>query len=373
MALYALGSNGSGQLGISHKEDVSVPKPASFDPAPSDLSIAKIAAGGNHTLVLLESGELYWSGDPGSGACGLTSGIADAAESSIFRPVKLADDRAAETFRSKKICNIAASWEASFIVTEDCQGKNQVYSFGSGQKGELGLGKLPVEVLRTPSATLIPEFPPEGCKVVDIAACMAHAVVVLENGDVYGWGNGRKGQLGEPSEIVQFPRKIAAPGLDFKITKAICGREFTCLISPADKGKIAVFGSDKWGIKTLAPKSITGWKDVQAGWSALYLLQSDGTLTSWGRDDHGQMVPPNLLKVLQMAIGSEHAVCLTEDGEAVCWGWGEHGNCGPSAENDVKGRWNVIASEKYVPSDLKIAYVGAGCATSWVNIRLATP
>ena len=68
VVVYSLGSNGSGQLGIGHEEDVSVPKPVYFADSPP-ASIRAIAAGGNHTLILSDAGELYWAGDPTSGAC----------------------------------------------------------------------------------------------------------------------------------------------------------------------------------------------------------------------------------------------------------------------------------------------------------------
>jgi len=92
-------------------------------------------------------------------------------------------------------------------------------------------------------------------------------------------------------------------------------------------------------------------------------------LISWGRDDHGQLTPPELPSVSQVAIGSEHALVLTEEGEVCAWGWGEHGNCGPkTTDGDVKGRWNVVASSKYLPAGSKISYIGAGCATSWIYL-----
>lgn len=362
MALFTLGSNGSGQLGITHKEDVSVPKPAAFHPDPSTLSISRIAAGGNHTLVLLQSGELYWSGDPKPGACGLTSSVSNPSQS-IFRPVELVAE--GRGLPEGTVTDVAATWEASVIVRRE-GGKTAVYTLGSGPKGELGLGALPVEILRTPSATRIPDFPPEGTNVVGLSACMSHVVAVLDNGDVYGWGNGRKGQLGEPTEVVQAPRKISP--VNFPVKKAVTGKEFTCLVSASETGEILVLGSDKWSIKSSAPQSAKGWKDVGASWGNGYVLFDDGRLTSWGRDDHGQMVPPNLPKVSKLAVGSEHVVCLSEEGEVLSWGWAEHGNCGPTTDVDVKGRWNVVASAKFMPEGLQITGVGAGCATSWVAI-----
>lgn len=354
--VFSLGSNGSGQLGICHKEDVSVPKQVPFDP-PSP--IVKVAAGGNHTLLLSESGDLYWSGDSTSGACGLVSGPSQ----SVFEEVKLSKD---ESSPIGKVALVAATWEASVIVVKDGDDNNiKVLSFGVGMKGELGLGEL---LIRTPSATQIKDFPPPGTEIVDLAACMGHVVAVLSNGDVYGWGNGRKGHIGEPGQVIHSPRKIE--GIDFKVTRAVCGREFTCLFGEPTSGKLRVLGSDKWGIQSNAPKSAPAWKDVGASWGNVYILGEDGSLLSWGRDDHGQLPPPNLLKLGKIAIGSEHAVVLTEnEGEVLSWGWGEHGNCGPQVENnDVKGRWNVIASSKFMPPGSKLGAIGAGCATSWIFI-----
>ncbi|KAH7473862.1 regulator of chromosome condensation 1/beta-lactamase-inhibitor protein II [Fusarium oxysporum f. sp. albedinis] len=356
--VFALGSNGSGQLGIGHKEDVSVPKQVLFHPDPPTSSITKVAAGGNHTLLLTKTGQLYWSGDPTPGACGLNTGP----DAAVFREIQLTKDGESPV---GEIALITATWEASIIVAKDADGKKtRVFSVGAGMKGELGLGEL---IIRTPSATQIREFPPSGTEVVDLAACMGHVVAVLDNGDAYGWGNARKSQAGEPGQVLHAPRKIE--GIDFKITRAVCGREFTCLFGDPQIGHIKVLGSDKWKIQSGAPETCPGWKDVGSSWGNIYVLEKDGSLQAWGRDDHGQLPPPNLPELSKIAIGSEHVVALSTAGDVLSWGWGEHGNCGPQVEdNDVKGRWNVIASSKFIPPGSKIGEVGAGCATSWVFI-----
>ncbi|TDZ29066.1 RCC1 repeat-containing protein [Colletotrichum spinosum] len=358
--LFTIGSNGSGQLGIGHKEDVSVPKQAIFYPDHPESPVVKVAAGGNHTLLLTESGELYWSGDATSGACGLTSD-AETREP-IFQKVQLSKE---QRVNSAATVLVAATWEASVIVQKDAEGKaTKVYSFGAGLKGELGLGEL---IVRSPSATLSKDFPPAGTAVVDLAACMGHVVAVLDNGDAYGWGNVRKGQAGSPEAVVHTPRKIE--GIDFKVFRAACGKDFTCLFGAPDSGKLLVLGSDKWDIKSSAPENVPEWQDVSASWGDVYVLKKDGGLLAWGRDDHGQLPPANLPKLSSMAIGSEHVVAFTDKGDVLAWGWGEHGNCGPQVENnDVKGRWNVIASSRFIPPGSRITCIGAGCATSWVTI-----
>ncbi|KAG5930586.1 hypothetical protein E4U42_006674 [Claviceps africana] len=360
-AIYAIGSNGSGQLGIGHREDVSVPKPVRFHPAPPTSEVVSIAAGGNHTLLLTQSGELYWSGDGSGGACGITRGSPDVP---VFQLSRLVGEE--EKNDIGPIALITATWSASFIVSRDSHGKRtKLFSFGMGTKGELGAGEL---IVRTPAANLVPNFPPQGAEIVDLAASMGHVVAVLDNGDAYGWGNCRKAQLGEPQDINHEPRKIN--NINFKVTRAVCTKETTCLFSAPDSGHVCILGSDKWGIISQTPKTVSSWVDVKSGWGAVYMLMEDGTLRGWGRDDHGQLPPTNLPGIKQIAAGSEHAVALSEDGDVLAWGWGEHGNCGPQVDqNDVKGRWNVIASSKFIPAGSRIAMIGAGCATSWICIR----
>ncbi|EQK97820.1 hypothetical protein G6O67_001331 [Ophiocordyceps sinensis] len=357
--VFAVGSNGSGQLGIGHHEDVSVPKPVQFRPSLPSEPIAQIAAGGNHTLLLTQSGKLYWSGDAASGAVGIASPPAVP----IFQEVRLAEGDGLQVGR---VDFIAATWEASFVVAQDERGRRtRLLSFGTGTKGELGSGDL---IVRTPTATQIHHFPPADAEVVCLAACMGHVVAVLSNGDAYGWGNCRKSQIGHPGAVVHSPRKI--DGIGFAVTRAVCAKESTCFFGDPESGDIRVLGSDKWQLCSNAPTTAPPWTDVGASWGNFYILDKNGSLLSWGRNDHGQLPPPNLPRLRKIAIGSEHAIALSNGNDVLVWGWGEHGNCGPQVEReDVKGRWNIIASSKFIPPDCQIYGVGAGCATSWVYIK----
>jgi protein ATS1 len=367
IAIFALGSNGSGQLGIGHKEDVSVPKQVLFDTDQVPSSVSQIAAGGNHTLLLATSGELFWAGDPTSGACGRASSEQKDGGPQ-FNPVNLSSSGTNDDIF--KVGLAAATWEATIVTRLDSERNNtSVYSFGVGMKGELGLGEL---IIRTPAPSRVPDFPPAGTVVVDLAACMGHALAVLSNGDVYGWGNGRKGQLGAPEAIVHSPRKIS--GIDFKVARAVCGKDFSCFMGGPEDPRVLLLGSDKFGIKTCFPAIADGWKDIRASWGNVYALKQDGGLESWGRDDHGQMVPPGLPGISKIAVGSEHVLALDEEGNVLTWGWGEHGNCGPQVEKggDVKGRWNMVASTKFMPPGSKILNIGAGCATSWIVLDISS-
>lgn len=340
--LYAFGSNGSGQLGICNEEDVSSPQPCSFDEE-SLGEIRQLVAGGNHTLVLFESGHLYFAGSNVDGRAG---GAHFGRKVDRFYTANL---------NSLKVKMCSAMWEASVIVTTE----EEVYTFGTGSKGELGAGQM----VASSEPSKLPDFPPSSESIVHMASGVSHTVIVLSTGAVWGWGNGRKGQLGEPAAIVQIPRKIQ--GLNFAVVRAVCGREFTYLVGDPREGRHAVLGLNKWNIKSSAPPNVLHWKSIGASWCSIFVLKISGRIESWGRNDHGQLAPPQLPRIVKLAVGSEHVLALTEDMNVVCWGWGEHGNCGPNTNetNDVDGRWNEIAIP---PGNQNVVQgLAAGCATSF--------
>ncbi|MCJ1431006.1 hypothetical protein MMC27_000356 [Xylographa pallens] len=257
-----------------------------------------------------------------------------------------------------KLCS--ATWDVSTLVTAD----DQIFTYGCGSRGELGRGSCLIvdESLCPP---LDQAFIPEGATIIGLASGLQHTVMVLSNGEVYGWGNGRKGQLGEPVEIVSEPRKIDA--VNFQVKRAVCGREFTYLVGDQDQGQHVVLGSDKYCVRSQAPESASGWKDIGASWGSIFVLYQSGKLFSWGRNDHGQLAPGSLPRIAKMAVGSEHVLALTVDGKVLAWGWGEHGNCGPDVDNDgdVKSPWSEIQTTDEEGGQT-IVGIGAGCATSWL-------
>ncbi|KAI0180559.1 RCC1/BLIP-II [Hypoxylon sp. FL1284] len=367
--LFALGSNGSGQLGIGHKEDVSVPKEVKFQRSIPEAKIVKVAAGGNHTIIVTESGRAYWAGDGSSGACGIVDGVREAAVTEFRRLVISASERLGP------VAHVACTWDSSVFALKDRGGRaTQVYICGTADAQAASADDSDPT---TASPVLLSGFPPPETEVVNLAAGFRHVVAVLDNGDAYGWGNGRKGQLGEANDdtsdskgVIHRPRKISDIG--FRVSKAVCCQYTTCLIAEPGDGRILVLGADKWGLKSASPNEVPNWSMIDASWGGIYILQRSGALVAWGRDDHGQLPPLGLPDLECIAAGSEHLLALTTDGEVLSWGWGEHGNCGPQTEKsgDVKGRWNVLASLRRMPEGSNITAIAAGCATSWIHVAI---
>lgn len=417
MKVFAFGSNGSGQLAIGHKEDVTTPTKCLFaPPTPTDnlnFKITNIVAGGNHTLLLTESGHVYATGYNEDNRCGPTithpqrpraqdpeesQSDSPTIEDARFRRVVLTHHGdVIDTFKY-----ISATWEGSLLVPST---QDKVFVLGSTLKGELGLGRDfangQTQTQAQPGAT-IPNFPPKDTKVISLASGMSHTIAILSNGDVYGWGGSRKGQLGDSlkaEKIVWAPAKLQ--GLPFCATGAVCGREFTVVLGRRELGEFVVLADagNRWGVVDV-PGSLRSegganrWKeffDIGASWHGIYVHASvdsatgpnshnayahahaataPGSLIAWGRNDRGQLPPPNLPPLLEIGVGSEHVLALLEDGSVATFGWGEHGNCGPDtdARGNVAGTYNLVS----LPGDVsagRVIGVAAGCATSWLIVE----
>jgi protein ATS1 len=420
MRLFAFGSNGSGQLGIGHQEDVAHPtqclfeKPKTQETEPrqttQDLSdeIVKITAGGNHTLLLTKSGAVYAAGCDTDGRCGPHQED----EILVFRRLILPNTLSGkiETFK-----HVSATWEGSILVSSETEG-DRIFVLGSNPKGELGLA---ADASISPG-TSIPNFPPDKTRITALASGMAHSAAVLCNGDVYGWGAARKGQLGVGSKaekVAYEPVKVDVP---FFAESVVCGREFTVV---SGKGEFIVLGDpgNRWGVLQV-PSLLSSQGEVQGGdsqdrygcegsrgfvrypytgigasWHGIYVhaapgLELDsvlggpsshpqvnntgsgsgsgsGSFIAWGRNDRGQLPPSKLPTPAMVAVGSEHVLALLGDGQVAAFGWGEHGNCGPDTDQqgNVSGTYNVVSLPGTL-TDRKIVGLGAGCATSWIVV-----
>lgn len=353
MPLYALGSNGSGQLGIGSRDDSNVPVLCPFPE--SELGIPKkVVAGGNHTLVQLDNGMVYYSGLPPEGR--LESCSSRSLPTDTFQKTQLS-----ALGEKTKLCS--AWWSGSVYVGTD----ENIRTAGSGSKGEQGTGESSTPNVLEKLQVLSPNEGGGSIEIMDVDSGVDHVVVVLADGTLWGWGNGRKGQLPGLREIAYTPHKLACS--EQPVARAVCGRDFTFVM--CKDGTHEVFGTRKWGLQNKALEPIPDWKDVGASWGSVFVLTKTGKIQCWGRNDHGQLAPPGLPDIEQIAVGSEHVIALTKDGKVISWGWGEHGNCGADIDEDgdMKGRWNEIP----VHTSDTVLGVGAGCATSFFWTAASSP
>ncbi|KAJ6032118.1 hypothetical protein N7540_002850 [Penicillium herquei] len=448
MNLFAFGSNGSGQLGLGHEEDVSTPHQCLFTQQSTDAiqseiqskhKIIQIVAGGNHTLLLTQKGHVYASGCNTDWRCGpdLDSFTEEQPRNGgenllRFRRVILTDN--VTGLRTDTFKHVSATWEGSILVAnaainagdEKPTHQDKVFVLGSSPKGELGLRCDTGNTMIIPG-TSIPDFPPTGTQISALASSMGHTVAVLSNGEVYGWGGARKGQLGDElkgEKIIWTPKRIN--GIPFPTTGAVCGREFTVLLGKKTEMEFMVLGNreNRWGILDVVDSEglrlrIRKWRtdgagtegegtreeemekasvdsssaagkwglgQIGASWHGIYahvnlgeslfdaragsMGKSETVLIAWGRNDRGQLPPPDLPALDELAVGSEHVLALLRDGSVVAFGWGEHGNCGPETDphGNVAGLFKLVPLADVLADRKRVVGVGAGCATSWLIV-----
>lgn len=126
-------------------------------------------------------------------------------------------------------------------------GNGDVYSMGTGTRGQLGHDDLE----DSDNPRLIEAL--AGIKVAQISAAGWHTAVITDQGDLYTWGWNTQGELGLPDRDTKV---IAVPALvDFTsernenvevfVKKVQCGNTFT--VCMADDGTLWGCGSNKYG------------------------------------------------------------------------------------------------------------------------------
>ncbi|KAF2198228.1 RCC1/BLIP-II [Delitschia confertaspora ATCC 74209] len=349
--IWALGSNSDGQLGIGQREEkIFTPQSVGGIDLDPDDGVCAIRGGGGHTLLVTKKGDVY-STATGS-MKGLRKGDPLRASSHLLRFEKLREN----------ICFCAATLSASAFVINAHEGA-RVITLGRGPRGELGRGTT-TEIF---SADPIPKFTPS-CAAIDFAAGTRHMVVVLANGELWGWGQASHSELGlsQPNKVVDTPTHIPLP---FKAVRAVCGKDFTYVVGEPNSGDHAMLTTnDRNRLLSDMPQRCSGWQDIGATWNAVFVLDTEGRVHCWGKVQ-GLKPAPGLPRLEKMAVGSEHIVCLTsgetsEDRKVVSWGWAEHGNCGNTDEKWVKDSWIEITIAEMAKGEVQGIF--AGWATTFV-------
>ncbi|KAG7193678.1 uncharacterized protein KQ657_000365 [Scheffersomyces spartinae] len=352
--ILACGSNGNFQLGNGSDEDLNYLQNVHFV---DDVTIhgkpMKIAGGGNHTLILFEDGQVYSAGSNEYGQLGIDPVISKS--SPRFAPIL------------GKWKDVACGWE--FLVLLDTEGI--AWSCGLGTKGELGIGDG-IRQANKPTKVSIPDG-----LTFEIVRCGVFLTIARTlNGQLYGWGVCRKGQLGiqpklsngKPRASIWSPEKLETP-LDY-VTRFEMGRE--CTYIEGKDNLVYQLGTEITKVE-MSPQ-IQHVDQIETMWSSIH-FRSSNTIVSQGNNSHGQLLndtPEDPL--VCMATGSEHGLVLTQLNKVYAWGWGEHGNCGRHENNndDDSDNQDPVTYSKLnlIYDDIhKVIAIGGGCATSWVVIE----
>jgi alpha-tubulin suppressor-like RCC1 family protein len=179
---------------------------------------------------------------------------------------------------------IAAGTYHTLVLLEN----GDVYSFGDNSYGQLGLDDK--------FSQYLPEKITALQNVMAITAGECHTLVLLENGDVYSFGDNRKGQLGHGDEFRSYwlPEKITT----LRNAMAITAGSFHTLVL-LENGDVYSFGHNSNGQlghgdednRSLPTKitSLSNAKAIAAGGGHSLVLLKNGDVYSFGNNSYGQL------------------------------------------------------------------------------------
>ncbi|CAI0405268.1 unnamed protein product [Linum tenue] len=363
------GRGEDGQLGHGDAEDRLSPTQLS---RLDGHQIASVTCGADHTTAYSDlTSEVYsWGwGDFGRLGHGNSSDLF------IPQPIK--------ALHSLKIRQIACGDSHCLAVTMD----GEVQSWGRNQNGQLGLGTM--EDALVPHK--IQAF--QGIPIKMVAAGAEHTAAITEDGELYGWGWGRYGNLGLGDRNDRLvPEKVSLANEE-KMVIVACGWRHT--ISVSSSGGLYSYGWSKYGqlghgdfedhltphkLEALKESSIT---QISGGWRHTMAVTSDGKLYGWGWNKFGQVGVgdnadhcspaqlkfPRDQKVVQIACGWRHTLAVTDQQNVFSWGRGTNGQLGhgESIDRNLPKLIEALSADGSGGQQLPSSLVDPSSGKTWVS------
>ena len=280
-ALYTWGYNEHGQLGHGHTGIRSTPNRVTTF-APADTSVIGIAAGGRHVVALLSDGTIYTWGDGGNGQLGHDSKAVELSPRRVSdfpsqgrrivaiaaggaHSVALLDDGALYTwgrnaggqlglgdfeerltptlvpsspFGGAPLTSIAAGANHTAALLSD----GDLYTWGLNDRGQLGHA-VPSN-RHTP--TRVESIPLEGTSVEAITLGGEHSLALVSTPSLYSWGYNFYGELGHDDTAIRLtPTLVAASPSSASLVALAAGQGHT--VALLDEGIVYAWGYNFYG------------------------------------------------------------------------------------------------------------------------------
>jgi alpha-tubulin suppressor-like RCC1 family protein len=260
--------------------------------------------------------------------------------------------------------------EAKSATTDDrpLEKTLPIYPTAWGWNSEGRAGNITAAEVREPRYTQHSA----GHRYIACASGYRHSLLVSDDGSIYSFGDGRKGQLGygnpffdkppKGGTVQVFPRLVNPSGCckynrDIKVTEVACGESFS----------IAREGSQEDGVD-LCPglraleealkkikRTFPECHTVQYAWAqarqerAILSRSFEGKLIAWGTGKFGELgmgkyhkvttypqIVPRLefISIVKVAAGANHVLAISSDGMLYSWGKGKSGRLGHKDNKD---------------------------------------
>jgi alpha-tubulin suppressor-like RCC1 family protein len=382
------GDNQFGQLGYGNAINVGdkstdLPFTAGDVPLPTLDPVQQLVAGNNHTCVLLQSGLVYCWGDNRFGQLGYnrTDNLGDGEPVTSFGYVSLGGLATLIAAGGDHTCAILQSGALR------CWGRNDFGQLGRGNTNNIGDNETVYSAgdIDLGAGVLVKDL-----ALGDFHTCAlltTGAVRCWGRNDLGQLGYGNTANLGD-NEPINNLQNVALTGT---VRKVVAGSFHTCALTFAGTLRcwgqnffgqlgqsysgfngLRTGGNQNWGDNTgelpsNLPSDInvgSSVTDVVAGDQHTCALSSDGQLRCWGRGDSGQLgygnfsdvlIPPptgvNLdgVSAYRIAAGAAHTCALRSNGTARCWGFNASGELGRGNTTTVATATGNVDIQVFAP------------------------
>jgi alpha-tubulin suppressor-like RCC1 family protein len=329
--LWTWGGNRDGQLGDRRVESRVSPVRALGPAGASAIVASGDYYSGWHSLAIDDGGALWAWGVNQNGQLGDGTRIARGTPALVDL--------------ARVVVTAAAGPSHSLAV--DSSG--DVWAWGSNIAGQLGDGTT------ADSATPIPVLGlPSSSGAVAVAAGYGHSAALLDDGTVWAWGGNQSGQLGRDFGLLPDGTRVgsAAPVqvLGLPVITDLSSNSGSNLARDVD-GNVWGWGDNRWGQlglpesqfqpSALLVDGLSMIEDVSLGGQHGLARDVNGDVWAWGANGVGQageapgldLVAPHMMVgvagATQVSAGGDHNLAVTSGGELWAWGgnaWGQLGD-----------------------------------------------
>ncbi|XP_075057981.1 putative E3 ubiquitin-protein ligase HERC6 isoform X2 [Mixophyes fleayi] len=280
--MYCWGNNRFGHLGLADKEqeDVHFKENDYFHGKPG---VQKVTCGGEHSLFLLDDGNVLSCGQNLCGQLGRKSDISSLEQIHALEAQTIVDVGCGSN-HSVAICN-----------------EGNIFTWGEGIQGQLGSGQI---LQQTPIPRKITGL--SDIKIIQISCGHYHTVALSDDSSVFSWGKNDVGQLGLGKQITNH----ASP----QLVKSLNGVPLV---------QVTAGGSQSFALSILG--IVFGWGKNNAGQLGFNSDPQKGVFRPYAVSSLRD------LGVTYISCGDEHTAVLSKDGTVYTFGDATHGQLGESS------------------------------------------
>lgn len=349
-AVYCWGSVAGGRLGLPSLMAPMLPTPRpelTVEGLPQGATVRTLASGRAHTCAALDDGSVYCWGANEARQLGSFANMPGANRA-------LLDNPNAASVAEAGFVDLAAGASHTCALGES----GAVYCWGNNSQGQLGNGQTGQSQILSQRVQGL-----DGVQVVALAQAgplANHMCALADVGDLYCWGAGESGQLGDGSQQRRPRADLVSGNLSFvsaSTSSSLSGTEsYTCGVTQT--GELYCWGRPPGTSGgTATPAEVTGgagarYGSVHTGPEHACVLDQDGAAYCFGTAQDGRLgngiIDPSLLTAVPepvrgdrsyalLAPGRSFNVALEPTGNALSWGDNGVGQLGITSDEAAKG------------------------------------